>query len=165
MKRGLSLGLSIFLLVLFIPTFAHSRALQGRLGVGYNAQFANVSQTNGVPALSLKYGLTKDMAFEGIVGVATTDPANTLFAVKGMKGIFSETNLNFYGMLGGGYMSFSSESAYQGILGFGVEFFIPGVESLGFSNEFGASFDNASGSFAVKTMGVSFLHAGIHFYF
>ena len=48
---------------------------------------------------------------------------------------------------------------------FGVEAFIPGIESLGFSMETGASFNNLSGSYAVQTMGVSFLNAGMHFYF
>jgi hypothetical protein len=39
------------------------------------------------------------------------------------------------------------------------------LESLGFAMETGASLDNLSGSFALKTLGVSFLNAGIHFYF
>jgi hypothetical protein len=39
------------------------------------------------------------------------------------------------------------------------------VESLSFSMETGASFDNLSGSFVIETLGVSFLNAGMHFYF
>ena len=42
---------------------------------------------------------------------------------------------------------------------------MPGVESLGLTVETGASFGNLSGSFVLRTMGVSFLDAGIHFYF
>lgn len=151
--------------LLLHPQNAHARALPGRLGIGYNAQFANVTQENGVPGVSLKYSFTRDFGIETVVGVATTDPANTLFALKAMKVIFPETNLNFYGMLGAGYMTMSTTSAIQVLGGFGVEFFIPGLESLGFATEFGGSFDNVSGSYAIKTMGVSFLNAGIHFYF
>ena len=51
------------------------------------------------------------------------------------------------------------------LMGVGVEFFIPGLESLGLSMETGATFDNGNGNYAIKTLGVSFLDAGIHFYF
>jgi hypothetical protein len=68
-------------------------------------------------------------------------------------------------MGGLGLISMNSTSGFQVITGFGVEFFPPGLESLGFSVETGASFDNGNGSYALKTLGVSFLDAGIHFYF
>jgi hypothetical protein len=139
--------------------------MQGRLGLGYNSQFASSSAQNGVPGVSLKYGLTRDIAAEGVVGVATTNPGNSVFGIKFFKNLFFETNLNFYFMLGGGVLSAANESAAEFLGGFGAEFFIPGVESLGFSVETGASFNNLTGSFALRTMGVSFLNAGIHFYF
>jgi hypothetical protein len=68
-------------------------------------------------------------------------------------------------MLGGGILGVDRRTASQFIGGVGTEFFIPGLESLGFSMETGGSFDNATGSFALKTLGVSFLNAGMHFYF
>ena len=149
---------------------SEARDLQGRLGLGYNSEFANSTAFSRVPGVSVKYGLTRDIAFEGIVGLATTSPSNSVTAVKFFKNLFYETNLNFYFMMGGGILSSTTPagaaaSGAQFLGGFGTEFFIPGIESLGFAVETGASFDNLSGSFALRTLGVSFLDAGIHFYF
>lgn len=48
----------------------------------------------------------------------------------------------------------------------GAEFFIPGLESVGFSFETGGALHNLSnGSMSFRTVGVSFIDAGMHFYF
>ncbi|MCM2278333.1 MAG: hypothetical protein NDJ89_09680 [Oligoflexia bacterium] len=154
----------IILLASLAPSLTYGKELQGRLGVGYNSEFAN-SATQRVPGISLKYGLSRDIAIEGIVGVATTSPSNSVTAVKLFKNVFYETNLNFYFMLGGGILSANSRTGAEFLGGVGVEFFIPGIESLGFSMETGGSLDNLGGNFVLKTLGVSFLDAGIHFYF
>lgn len=151
--------------MLLTPGSAHARDMQGRLGLGYNSEFSNQEGANAVPGISLKYGFTRDIASELIVGVATTTPGNSVFGVKFFKNLFYETNLNFYFMVGGGLVSANNNSGAEFLGGFGAEFFIPGLESLGFSMETGGSFSNISGSFALKTLGVSFLNAGIHFYF
>lgn len=164
MRRTLiTFGAALTLLLSF--SSAQARDLQGRLGLGYNSEFANLNTYYGVPGVSLKYALTRDLAFEGVIGIATTSPSNTVTALKLFKNLFFETNLNFYGMLGGGIVSANSKSGAQFIGGFGAEFFIPGVESLGFSMETGGSFDRLSGSYVFRTLGVSFLNAGMHFYF
>ena len=134
--------------------------MEGRLGLGYNAEFAN-----SIPGISIKYALTHDIAAEGVVGVATTSPINTAMGVKLFKNLFYETNLNFYTMVGGGLVNANSVAGAEFLGGFGAEFFIPGLESLGFAIETGGSLDNLSGSFVLRTLGVSFLNAGIHFYF
>mgnify|MGYP001611959920 CR=1 FL=1 len=161
----------VFITLLCVASFflhspdSHAREMQGRLGLGYNSQFANSSIGQRVPGVSIKYGFTRDIAFEAVAGISTASPTNTVAGVKLFKNIFYETSLNFYFLLGGAMVSANSITGAQFISGFGVEFFIPGIESLGFSVETGASLDNVSGSFALKTMGVSFLDAGIHFYF
>ena len=109
--------------------------------------------------------MTRDLAIEGIFGITTATPGNSVTAVKICKNLFFETNLNFYTMLGAGIVSGSNHTGTEFIGGFGAEFFIPGIESLGFAMETGASFGNLSGSFNFKPIGVSFLNAGIHFYF
>ncbi len=140
--------------------------MQGRLGLGYNDEFVNA-----LPAVSIKYGLTRDIAAEGVFGIATTSPVNSTVAVKFFKNIFYETNLNFYFLLGGGLLTAGAAGATSGntgvefLSGFGAEFFIPGLESLGLAIETGGSLDNLTGTFILKTLGVSFLDAGIHFYF
>ncbi|HAR43197.1 MAG TPA: hypothetical protein DCS07_11315 [Bdellovibrionales bacterium] len=155
---------TLFILPLCIHT-AEARDLQGRLGLGYNSEFANYSRTNGIPGVSIKYGLTRDLAGELVVGMNTATPTNSVTAVKAFKNVFYETNLNFYFMLGAGLLSAESRTGFEMLGGMGAEFFIPGVESLGFSMETGGSLNNISGSFALQTIGVSFLNAGIHFYF
>jgi len=145
---------------------ANARDLQGRLGLGYNAQFANQRETNGgVPAIAAKYAVTKDIAFEGVVGVATTKPANSVLGMKFFKNLFFENNLNFYGMLAGGLVTANTTSGVDLQAGFGTEFFIPGLESVGFSFEVGGELTNLSGSMVFRTMGASFLNAGMRFYF
>lgn len=154
------------LCLLFLSSPSQSKEMQGRLGLGYNSEFANAYAAGyRLPGISIKLGLTRDLAVAGIFGIATTSPTNSVSAVKFFKNIFFEDHLNFYSMLGAGLLSVNNQSGMEFLGGFGAEFFIPGLESLGFSVETGASFDNSSGSYAIKTMGVSFLDAGIHFYF
>ena len=157
---------ALLLALLSVAQNAEAKDLQGRLGLGYNAEFANMSHTGGVPGISLKYGFTKDIGLEAIFGIATTSPVNSVSAIKFTKNIFYETNLNFYFMAGGGIVTADSRSGADFLGGFGVEFFIPGIESLGLSMETGATFDNLDdGTFILKTLGVNFLNAGMHFYF
>ena len=139
--------------------------VHGRLGLGYNNQFSNTKMANGTPGLSLKYGLTRVIAIQGILGVSSSAPKNSTTAFKLFKSVHMETSLNFYFMVGGGLISAATLSGAEFLLGFGVEFFIPGLESLGFSFETGVSFSNITGSFAVKTIGASIIDAGVHFYF
>ncbi|MBS1961473.1 MAG: hypothetical protein JST04_04605 [Bdellovibrionales bacterium] len=145
---------------------ADARDLQGRLGLGYNAQFSNQRELNGgVPAISGKYALTKDLAVEGVVGLATTTPSNSVVGIKFFKNLFYENNLNFYGMLGAGLVTANTHSGVDLLGGFGAEFFIPGLESVGLSFEVGADMTNITGSMIFRTMGASFLDAGMRFYF
>lgn len=167
-KLGLRAGIASILWIATcfqLPSVANARDMQGRLGLGYNAQFTTGKGGDGIPAVSFKYGTARDIAFAGVVGIDTSNPSTTLAALKFFKNIFFETNLNFYFMASGGYLAANSKSGLVAQGGFGTEFFIPGLESLGFSVETGATFDNVSGDFVFKTLGVSFLSAGIHFYF
>ncbi len=152
-------------LVLCVIPQAQAKDMHGRFGLGYNSQFANSTALFAVPGISIKYAFTRDLAGELIGGVATSAPSNSVAALKLFKNIFFENNLNFYLTIGGGVLSGGGLVAAQFLAGLGVEFFIPGIESLGFAVETGASLDNLAGYFIVKTMGISFLSAGIHFYF
>jgi hypothetical protein len=159
-------GLIFFALLVTLMPRAEARDLQGRLGLGFNAQFANQREVNGrVPAISAKYAVTKDIAFEGIIGLATTTPGNSVVAMKFFKTLFFENNLNFYPMLAGGLVTANATSGIDLQGGFGTEFFIPGLESVGFSFELGGELTNLSGSMVFRTMGASFLDAGMRFYF
>jgi hypothetical protein len=165
-KKLLQCAVLLGLVSCFFALSGEAREMQGRLGLGYNAEFANYNYTNGVPAVSFKYGLTRDIGAEAVIGLNTSSPTNSVTALKFFKNIFYETNLNFYFMLGAGILSAqpagatSNNTGAEFLGGFGAEFFIPGIESLGFAMETGGEFDNLSGTF-----GFSFLNAGIHFYF
>lgn len=155
-------------LVMLTPALnqaAYARDMQGRLGLGYNSQFSAEKGAVGIPAVSFKYGTARDIAFAGVIGIDTSTPSTTLAALKFFKNIFFENNLNFYFMAAGGYLAANAKTGITAQSGFGTEFFIPGLESLGFSVETGVSFDNLGDGFAFRTLGVSFLSAGIHFYF
>jgi hypothetical protein len=151
--------------ILFVMHPVEARELTGRLGLGYNAQLANTSASGGVPGVAVKYAFSRDIAIEAIAAASTGSPTNSAFGAKFFKNLFLETNLNFYFMLGGALVTGGGSSGSQFLSGFGTEFFLPGLESLGWSMEVGGSFDNLSGSFALKTLGVSFLNAGMRFYF
>lgn len=145
---------------------AQARDLQGRIGLGYNAQFANYRESGGdVPGIALKYAFTRDLAVEGVIGLATTKPGNSVIGLKFFKNLFFETNLNFYTMLAGGLVAANNESGVDFQGGFGAEFFIPGLESIGLSMEVGGEITNITGSMVFRTLGASFLHAGMRFYF
>lgn len=171
MNRLKLIGLCGVLLITLVPQSVFARDMHGRLGLGYNSQFSNYTQTGGVPGISLKYGLSRSIAIEGVFGLTTSSPKNSVTAIKIFSNILYETNLNFYFLLGGGILGITpsgastSETSVEFLAGFGAEFFIPGLESLGFSMETGISLNNVAGSFALKTMGFNFLNAGIHFYF
>ncbi len=143
-----------------LPNAAQARDLQGRLGLGFNQEFVTRQ-----PAVSLKYALTRDLGFEAIVGAATTAPTGTTTALKIFKNLFFETNLNFYFAIGAGLLTSGGGAGAQFLAVFGAEFFVPGLESLGLSFETGASADTMSGGLVLRTLGESFLTAGIRFYF
>jgi hypothetical protein len=156
--------LSIFL-VLFAST-AFSADLRGRMGVGASNQLAN-----GVPAISLKIQQNKRFAIGGILGFRT-DQDSTLYGAgaKFYRIIFDEPQLNFY--LAG---LFATENYLDGTkvkTGFqvdgtlGTEFHFQGLESLGFSFEFGLSAREADGDggTSFETLGDNIIKAAIHFY-
>ena len=147
---------------------AHSKELLGRIGLGYNAQFANTNLINGVPAISVKYGLAPRLMMEIIAGFYSGTGGSGVAALKMMQTMHSESYLNFYYLIGAGTVSANSKNGTEFIGGLGTEFFIPGIESVGFSFETGLSLESLtspSGSFVLKTFGLSFINAGMHFYF
>ena len=100
-----------------------------------------------MPGISLKYGFTRDIAAEAIFGVSTTTPTTPSPALKFFKNIFLRNQpqlLRHARRRRPDAPNGKSGSEFLG--GFGAEFFIPGIESLGFAIETGGSLDNLSGS-------------------
>jgi len=136
--------------------------------LGYNAQFSSTQLTNGVPAISIKYGMAPRSMLEVIGGFYSGTGGSGVAALKYMYTLHSESYVNFYFLMGGGFVSANQRTGTEFLGGLGTEFFIPGMDSVGMSFEAGMSLENlsqASGNFVVKTFGVSFINAGMHFYF
>lgn len=159
----------LLLLGLLSSSLAHAntseeKRMRGRLGVGFTNQIATTTLGN-IPALSAKYYISRE--FSASLGVGFDTRANNSAVALGGKvfrNVFYESNLIFF--LGGGLAFVSNKgSTFQGSLFLGSEFFLPQVPSLGLSFEAGLRGDNTSGAFAIRTMGDSFLSAGMHFYF
>lgn len=138
--------------------------LNHRLGVGFTNQIA--TSTDGtIPALSGKYYFSPSTAASLAFGLDTRS-ANSTVAIGGKlyQELFPEENMIFYSGVGVALVS-RSGSKLQVSAFLGDEFFFAGLPSLGFSIEVGIRGDNTSGTFAIRTIGESFLSAGIHFYF
>lgn len=157
----------VFLLAIF-SLEATSADLRGRMGVGATNQLANE-----IPAISLKVQQSKTFALGGLLGFRSNQD-ETLYGagVKFYRIIFDEPQLNFYmaGLLATlNYVDEKDDkvkSGYQIDGTLGTEFHFQGLESIGFSFEFGISARNADADkgTSIETLGDQFLKAAVHFY-
>ncbi len=167
LSRNLTPRLITLLLTLALSAFifnkAHALEKTNRLGVGMTNQLKN-----DFPALSFKMQKNRSFAYGGMAGISTSD-TNGGYGVglKFYRNIFDEPQLNFY-MAGAGALLSNkvagvSKSGFQIDLSFGSEFHFSGLNSLGFSVEFGVS-ANKKDSFVFETLGNNFIVSGVHFY-
>ncbi len=160
-----------YILLVLLPHFVQAADLRGRMGIGVTNQLAN-----DLPAVSLKIQQTKTFAIGGLLGFKS-DSDNTLYGagVKFYRIIFDEPQLNFYmaGLLA--TQSFLNDedkvkTGYQLDGTMGSEFHFVGLESIGFSFEFGVSARTAHKSgekdrgTSFQTLGDQFIKAAVHFY-
>lgn len=159
----------LFLTALFLVGFnAHAIDLRGRMGVGATNQLANE-----IPALSFKLQQSKSFAIGGLLGLKS-DQDRTLYGagIKFYRIIFDEPLLNFY--LAGLFATQNywdeqndkTKTGFQVDATLGSEFHFQGIESLGFSIEFGFSARDVGKSegTSFETLGDNFIKAAIHFY-
>jgi hypothetical protein len=157
----------LILMLVLMPSIVFGADLRGRMGVGMTNQLAN-----GIPAISLKVQQSKTFALGGLLGFQS-DQDQTLYGagIKLYRIIFDEPQLNFY--LAGLFATETYlddedkvESGFQIDGTMGTEFHFSGLESLGFSVEFGVSARKAdpNGGTSLETLGDSFLKAAVHFY-
>jgi hypothetical protein len=141
--------------------------LRGRLGVGASNQLSN-----GLPAISFKIQNSRTLALGGLIGVKS-DEKNTLYGAgaKFYRVIFDEPQLNFYiaGLFAmQNYLNNENEtqSGYQFDGTLGTEFHLSGLESIGFSFEFGVSANNTDpdGGSTIETLADHLIKAAVHFY-
>jgi len=148
---------------LFSLSSAYAMERIGKLGIGFANQMAN-----GIPSVSFKIQRSRSFSFGGQIGYSNKENGGgTAAAVKIYRNFFDEPHLTFFGSILGGMVSQksggTSESGFQFDTTLGSEFSFPGIESVGFSFEFGASF-NKINDFVVETVGNSFIVSAVHFY-
>jgi len=156
------IALTVFLL--FTP-LAQSKDHQGKLGLGFSNQLVNK-----LPALSFKLQKGRSSAYGGLMAIDTEDPGGGFgMGLKYYGLLFDEPQLNFYYSLLGAYISQKNANSNDNDTGFqfdltlGSEFVFQGLESIGFSFEFGLSFNKVQ-EFHIETVGNGLFAAGIHFY-
>lgn len=164
MRRTL---LTIALLSLLVPSVAGAKDLRGRLGIGFNNNFSSVT------SLSVKLGLPTDketvnIAVQALAGFAFAQDSDLRLFAGGrvLLPIIAEDNINVYGGLGGGYARFHDQAQaarIQAVLG--AEFFLFGLERLGFSAEFGVNLDVGPGMVDIATTSGTAASVGVHYYF
>ena len=153
--------ISIFLL----GANAEAKDLTHRLGIGFKN---NTSQD--LPSLALVYYPSANFGFTAGVGTDTKKDYNSFQALAGARFIvYPETNMNFY--TAGQAAVISYENPIDGkkngieVAGlFGVEFFLTGLENLGFTFEAGVSMNTVNNT-RVRTVGDDPFRAGLLFYF
>jgi hypothetical protein len=155
--------LKITLLAICLSASALATERIGRLGVGFNNQLKN-----DIPAISFKLQKSKSFAFGGMLGINSSDTGGWAAGLKGYRNIFDEPYLTFYGHFMGAIINkktnaLQDETGFQFDLGLGTEFSFQGLQSLGFSVEFGVSFHKID-EFTIETSGSNFLVGAVHFY-
>ncbi|MEI8347416.1 MAG: hypothetical protein WCG27_08110 [Pseudomonadota bacterium] len=158
----ISWGLFLFALTPFLT--ANAADYRGRLGVGLSNQLMN-----DLPAISFKLQKSRAVSMGAVIN-ASNHATNGGYGagLKLYRNIFDEPQLTFYGALLGAYIDRKTtdkkdKTGFQFDLTMGSEFCFSGLQSLGFSFEFGVSFNKMT-DFVVETVGHNFITAAVHFY-
>ncbi|MCX7977954.1 MAG: organic solvent tolerance protein [Bdellovibrionaceae bacterium] len=156
--------LLVFLLFLVFAPLSEAKNLMQRLGIGpkNNSSFE-------MPALGAVYYPNSDYGLTGGVGVDTARNNSKFSLNVGLRRIiFQEDNMNFF--FGGalGLVNYESagdkQSGFELNLVFGMEFFLPGLENLGFNVESGVGIASLR-DVRFRTLADDPFRAGIIFYF
>jgi hypothetical protein len=159
--KYLTLALALFFTSL--PSFALSKT--GRIGLGLTNQ-----PINDIPSLSMKLQQNRYFALGAILGFRNGEN-NTEYGagLKIYRVIFEEELLNFFLSATALTLSFEDDqdklqSGYQLDGTMGAEFHFEGIESIGFSFEFGISANKGPEGRRIETLGNNLVRAGVHFY-
>ena len=138
----------------------------GRLGIG----MAN-NLVTGTPVLSTKLQRNRASAIGGVFGLdSNEDGSFYALGLKYYRYIYEEPQLNFYSAFQGNIFTYQNEETEETENGYqvdgtlGSEFSFQGLESIGFSFEFGISFNKYQDQSRIQTIGVNFIQSSIHFY-
>jgi hypothetical protein len=156
---------AVFIALFALAPLAQAKDLSNRLGIGYKNQFGA-----DVPGVAVQYYPGSDLGLSAVLGIDTQQTQSRFgFMAKLNKIVFQEDNMNFYMGAGAGLLSQETagrtDSGFE-LMGFGgSEFFLPGLENLGFSFEMGVAVTSLSNNVRFRTFGDSPIRAGMMFYF
>lgn len=157
--------LLISTIVLISSLNANATSLIGRLGIGMSNNLPT-----GMETISLKLQRNSSTAMGAAFGMDNS-PDGSLYAlgVKMYRIIYDEPQLNFYSSFDGTIFTYfnTAKDVKQGnkISGtFGTEFMFQGIESVGFSFEFGLGVQNYNDETRIKTFGYNIIQSAVHFY-
>jgi hypothetical protein len=155
----------VTLVILIAPSTSYAVNLIGRMGIGMSQQLPNSMDT-----ISLKLQNSRASALGAFFGLDSgTGSTDYAIGLKSYRIIYEEPQLNFYMAGTGGLLQ------YQDALGdeingyivegsFGAEFHLQGLESIGFSFEFGVGLHKLGDGTSFKTVGHDVLRSAVHFY-
>ena len=159
-----------FYLILGLSTLfslnANAASLIGRLGIGTTNHLVT-----GQQAISLKLQRNRSTALGGLFALdSSSEGVYYAVGAKGYKYIYEEPQLNFYSALAAAYFTYEdviedeTASGYQLDGTFGAEFSFQGLESVGFSFEFGISLNQYQDETHIQTIGQNIVTSAVHFY-
>jgi len=153
------------ILLLCFTQNSYATSLIGRLGIGTTNQVAT-----GISAISMKLQRNRKFGIGGIFGVdSSTDSSTYAIGAKTYHLIYDEPQLNFYSSFTAIMFTYNdtagdTKNGYQAEGSFGSEFSFQGLESVGFSFEFGLGLIKNSDGSSFKTVGHHMLQSAVHFY-
>lgn len=150
--------------VMLLANASHATSLMGRLGIGTTNQVVT-----GISAISIKLQRNRSMALGGLFGINNSDNAsNYAVGAKLYRLIYDEPQLNFYSALSAIMFTYQDAgdtvSGNQIDAGLGAEFSFQGLESIGFSFEFGFSMNKYNGAQNIQSYGHHIITSAVHFY-
>ena len=159
---GHRLLILFFTFILSFPSFGLNKI--GRMGLGMSNQLIN-----DIPSLSVKIQQNREFAIGALLGFRSNQD-DTLYGAgfRLYRILFEEPLLNFYMGATLATLNFKdgekTKSGYQADGTLGSEFHFEGIESIGFSFEFGVSVNHGPDGSSFETLGQNFLKAAVHFY-
>ena len=154
---------TLLICLLALPTTASAKDLAGHFGIGFNNQFSSMS------ALSARYVLPLHdlhIGVEGHLGSSIQPGGNANGGFVGARviwGLVREDNMILHLGLGGAVWGEGTQSSFRLQPVVGAEFFLYGLENLGFLIEWGVTLDAGDvNEFSTTSSAPS---VGLHYYF
>lgn len=158
--------LIVILALFFISLSSFAASQAGRLGVGMSNHIVS-----GIQTLSMKLQRNRAEAIGALFGLdSSEDGSFYAIGLKYYRLIYEEPQLNFYSTAAAATFTAKNsdtdetQQGYQLDGLFGTEFSFQGLESVGFSFEFGLGMYNYQEKTHIGTQGYNMLRSAVHFY-